>query len=73
VQIAHHTSPNTSPITTSLTQHGCDNSANGRPATGSLVRRLRLLSTLESHSHGTGRIVLEARVALLVRTIVRAA
>jgi hypothetical protein len=49
-----------------------DRAITAQPARRDLCSRLRLLSTLADASHGHERIVLEARVHLVFRTIARA-
>lgn len=58
-----HTQPSSQ---TDLTQ-------TGRLSDADMIRRLRLLASLERYSSGPAKVVFSARVALVVRAIARGA
>lgn len=67
MQNAHLIAANCSPISNTRV----DSVQTDRSARDGLCRRMRLLATLATHATGSERIVLEARVHLVVRTIMR--
>lgn len=71
MRVAHHSTTQPRNHALAVPANHPDAKATDQSARDGLCRRLVLLSTLADASHGTERVVLEARVHLVFRTIAR--